>query len=173
MYFESITSLWFFLWHNLFIPWIKRFIYRGVCGAWMRSRNYGNQQNEEVPLEWSSVGSNETYTSSILSISIPNNTNRYRKCWNNKSTSDSRSSVGKRSWCSSHLPDIQEKGYSWMQRSYDSYLSNRFHLSVWYGKGSQDCWVYRWMAYRAITHHPLKHSPCIPYPQPIRWNHND
>ena len=28
------------------------------------------------------------------------------------------------------------------------------------------------MAHRAITHHPLKHSPCIPYPQSIRWNHN-
>ena len=41
---------------------------------------------------------------------------------------------------------------------------------VW--ERSQDCWVYRWMAYRAITHHPLKHSPCIPYPQSIRWNHN-
>ena len=30
MHFESITSLWFFLWHNLFIPWIMWFIYRGV-----------------------------------------------------------------------------------------------------------------------------------------------
>ena len=56
--------------------------------------------------------------------------------------------------------------------SYDSHLSIRFHLPVWYGKGSQDCWAYRWMAHRSITHHPLKHSPCIPYPQPIRWNHN-
>ena len=89
MHFESITSLWFFLWHNLFIPWIKRFIYRGVCGAWMRSRNYGNQQNEEVPLEWSSVGSNETYTSSISSISLQNNTNRYRKYWDHKRVPDS------------------------------------------------------------------------------------
>ena len=84
LYFESTTSLWIFFFfliyfHILFNHWIKRFIYRGVCGAWMRSRNYGNQQNEETQLEWSSVASRETYTSSISSISLPNNTNRYRK----------------------------------------------------------------------------------------------
>ena len=78
-----------------------------------------------------------------------------------------RSSVRKQSWYSSHLPDIQEKEYSWMQRSYDSLLFILFHWSVWYPKWIQDCWEYQWMVHRALTNHPLKYSSCTPYQQPI------
>ena len=81
------------------------------------------------------------------------------------------SNVRKWSWCSSHLQDIQENGYSWMQRSCNSHLSILFYWSVWYPKWIQDYWEYKWMVHRAMTNHPLKYSPCTPYQQPIQFNH--